>query len=335
VETCTGITIKNWLQRACYLLSVIFALPCFAQPPVPSAEVAIIPLPEMLHLNSDKVKLGEKLFYDTRLSTTQLSCNSCHQLDQGGDSDRTTDISHGYFAFAINTPSIFNARYNFRQNWDGSEPSLKEQLKKIFNNHAPMNTDMRGIINRLRQDPSLNAEFMRVYKKGLNTENLLDSLVEFEKSLVTPDSRFDRYLRGDRSALNKEEKQGYRLFKKIGCITCHQGINIGGNLFQKFGVFYNYLAQRGHIANADYGRINITGRKMDKYVFKVPSLRNVAVTAPYLHDGSAKTLEDAIYIVGRTELGRSLNSNQIQKLKAFLLSLTGEYKHRILRDNKP
>ncbi len=334
MATSLGI-IKKWLQWVYYLLCVVFAFPCFAQPALPPAEAAIIPLPETLHLNSDKVRLGEKLFYDTRLSTTHLSCNSCHQLDHGGDSGRATDISHGYFSFAINTPSIFNARYNFRQNWDGSAPSLKEQLKKIFNNRAPMNTDIWGVINRLKQDTSLNKEFIQVYKKGLNAKNLLDSLVEFEKSLVTPDSRFDKYLRGDQSSLSKEEIQGYQLFKKTGCITCHQGINIGGNLFEKFGIFYNYLAQRGHITNADYGRINITGRKMDKYVFKVPSLRNIAVTAPYLHDGSAKTLEEAIYIIGRTQLGRNLNSNQVQKLKAFLLSLTGKYKHRVLRDNRP
>ena len=127
--------------------------------------------------------------------------------------------------------------------------------------------------------------------------------------------------------LNDDEIKGYKIFKELGCISCHQGINIGGNLYQKFGVFYNYIAERGDIKKPDYGRINITDRLMDAYVFKVPSLRNIAVTAPYLHDGSAETIEEAISIMGKTQLGRLLSTDEVLYIKAFLNTLTGEYKN--------
>ena len=158
---------------------------------------------------------------------------------------------------------------------------------------------------------------------------MADAIVEFEKTLITPNSRFDRYLRNDGSLTNKEI-EGYTLFKELGCVSCHQGTNIGGNLYQKFGLFYDYLAERGNIQKQDYGRYNTSNREMDKFVFKVPSLRNIAVTAPYLHDGSAKTIEQAISIMGKTQVGKVLTDNEIELIKSFLNTLTGEYKNRPL-----
>ncbi len=294
----------------------------------------ILPLPATNDLDPEKVALGRELFFDKRLSRNEeTACADCHQLDQGGDNGNTHDVSHGYSDYFINTPTIFNVRYNFRQNWDGSDESLEQQLKQILSKHPPFNSDIESLLKKFRADDNISSQFSTIYRSGLTRETLVDSMVEFEKSLVTPNSRFDRFLNGDKSALTKDERSGYHLFKSLGCVSCHQGVNVGGNLYQKFGVFYNYIAERGNPTQADLGRFNSTGRTMDKYVFKVPSLRNVAVTSPYLHDGSASTLEEAIFVVGKTQLGRNLESEEIILLKAFLLTLTGEYNNTPLTDN--
>ncbi len=165
-------------------------------------------------------------------------------------------------------------------------------------------------------------------------ENLTNALGEFVNTLVTPNSRFDRFLRGDESAITNEEKQGYALFKEYGCISCHQGVNIGGNLYQKFGIFYKYFEARGNFVTADNGRFNITGREKDLHVFRVPSLRNIELTAPYLHDGEAKTLEQVVEIMGRTQLGKSLDSSDVDLIVKFLKTLTGEYDGKPLGDTR-
>ena len=301
--------------------------------PLPK-EDTFFSLPATPLLNPDKVELGKQLFADKRLSYTgQQACIDCHQLRQGGDSGRDQDPAHSLPDMFVNTPSIFNVEYNFRQNWDGSQVSLVQENRLILQQHQPAEQALPAIIERLHQDSTLSANFSRVYREGLTEQTLVDSLVEYERSLTTPDSRFDRFLNGDRNALSKEEFRGYQLFKSLGCTSCHQGINIGGNLYQKFGVFYNYIAERGNLSKADLGRFNHSGREMDRFVFKVPSLRNVAVTAPYLHDGSAATLEEAIAIVGKTQLGRDLDAEQIRLLKAFLQSLTGRYENQLLTDH--
>ena len=318
------------------LLSLLlFTCSAFAQTPQQPLENAIFPIPLHVELNPAKVELGKALFFDKRLSkNNDLSCADCHQLEHGGDSGQISDVSHGYTDYLINTPSIFNARYNFKQNWDGSDASLKEQIKKIFNLHPPFETDLDTLILKYRKDKALSSQFSTIYRNGLTKDSLVDSFVEFEKSLTTPNSRFDRYLMGEKNTLSKDERAGYRLFKSLGCVSCHQGINIGGNLYQKFGVFYNYLAERGDMSKADLGLNNISKRKIDTSVFKVPSLRNVAVTSPYLHDGSAATLEEAIFIVGKTQLGRNLELEEVRLLKAFLFTLTGEYENTLLTDDK-
>jgi cytochrome c peroxidase len=176
----------------------------------------------------------------------------------------------------------------------------------------------------------MSNRFSSVYSEGISRDTYVDALTEFGKSLVTPNARFDQYLRGDDDAITEKEKHGYQLFKDLGCISCHQGINIGGNLFQKLGIFYNYFASRGNIQHADYGRMNVTEKQSDMHVFKVPSLRNVEVTAPYLHDGTAETLEDVVVIMGRTQLGRNIRSTEVDLIVAFLKTLTGEYKNKLL-----
>jgi len=291
----------------------------------------IFPIPQVVEFNKARATLGEALFFDTRLSkNNSISCASCHHLDAGGDDNVAFGISMSAEHNIINTPSIFNTRYNFRQNWNGSTRTLQGQVDTAMNSQHAFDNTWDAVISALSSDPVLSSEFKDAYGDGITRQNIIDAIVEFEKTLVTPNSRFDRYLRNESDSLNEEEIEGYQKFKELGCISCHQGINIGGNLFQKFGVFYNYIAERGNITQPDYGRMNNTERQMDKFVFKVPSLRNIALTAPYLHDGSAETLEEAIDIMGRTQLGRTLTVDEILMIKAFLNTLTGEYNNQLL-----
>ena len=322
----TTIISSHNLFRALILLCSLQSAGAYAEIDEKTRQEPILPIPLVSEADSKKADLGERLFFDLRLSSnSDLACSSCHQLDTGGDDNVTS-------RHIINTPTIFNVKYNFRQNWDGSVKTLGEQIDLAVRNHNVFKNSWDDIIATLSQDHELNEDFLELYLDGITRENIIDALVEFENTLTTPNSRFDKFLRNENDALSAEEIRGYEVFKELGCISCHQGINVGGNLYQKFGVFYNYIAERGEIKKTDYGRMNITNRQMDAFVFKVPSLRNIAVTAPYLHDGSAQTLEEAIIIMGRTQLGRTLTTEQTLSIKAFLNTLTGEYKNIPLDD---
>lgn len=289
---------------------------------------AITPIPQVIEFNQVKASLGESLFYDTRLSANNsISCATCHQLDSGGDDNVALGVSLSSEQQAVNTPTVFNAQFNFKQNWDGSAKTLDKQIDNAIENHLEFSNKWEIVVSRLQDDAKLKNSFKQIYKNGITKDNIINSIVEFEKTLFTPNSRFDRYLRNEID-LTHDEKKGYALFKNMGCISCHQGVNVGGNVFQKFGVFYNYLAEQGDIKKSDYGRYNITQRQQDKFVFKVPSLRNISVTSPYLHNGSAATLEDAIRIMGSTQLGRKLDDTNVSLIKIFLDTLTGEYKNK-------
>jgi cytochrome c peroxidase len=193
-----------------------------------------------------------------------------------------------------------------------------------------MNTTWEQLLAKLRSDQDYVRAFTALYGSGPERTHVLDALASFQRSLVTPDARFDRYLDGQSDALTAEEKQGYELFKSYGCISCHQGRNVGGNLLQRFGVFYDPFAQRANISDADLGRYGVTGSDSDRHVFRVPSLRNVAVTPPYFHDGSAASLTDAVDIMARAQLGRDLPGKDIDLIVKFLGTLTGEYQGRSL-----
>ncbi len=289
------------------------------------------PLPPPPELNPGKVALGEKLFFDTRLSAnSNLSCASCHDIATNGADHRARSRGHDNIPLAVNTPSVFNSALNPWQFWDGRAHSLAEQIDYIIENPREMANSWLVIIHRLKASPDYVREFNSLYADGINTDNIRDAIITFERSLLTPDSRFDRWLQGDEQALNAEEKKGYQLFKAYGCAACHQGANIGGNLFQKIGIFADFFQYRDEIHPADYGRFNISKREQDKYVFRVPSLRNVAITAPYFHDGSVNSLHEAIQLVARYQLGRSIPDDDIQGIIAFLKTLTGKYKGRLL-----
>jgi cytochrome c peroxidase len=186
------------------------------------------------------------------------------------------------------------------------------------------------VLAKLNKDSGIRSAFESAYGTGPSREAVLDALAAFQRSLSTPNARFDRYLRGDATAITADEKRGYELFKAYGCIACHQGRNVGGNLFQKFGIFSDPFAGRQDDDIADQGRFAITGRESDRRVFRVPSLRNVALTAPYFHDGSADTLDAAVTIMAQAQLGRTMPQEDRDLIIAFLGTLTGEYEGRPL-----
>jgi cytochrome c peroxidase len=197
-----------------------------------------------------------------------------------------------------------------------------------------MNTSWAELLPKLQQDVSYPREFTHAYGGGPTRPRVLDALAAFQRSLATPNSRFDRYLRGEGDALAPAEEQGYRLFKSYGCIACHQGANLGGNLFQRVGIFGDLFPP--HMASeADLGRLSITGIESDRKVFRVPGLRNVAVTAPYFHGGQTASLSEAVEIMARSQLGRELPAQDVDLIVRFLHALTGEYQGRSLGDRRP
>lgn len=286
---------------------------------------ALLPLPPAPELLPEKVELGRRLFFEPRLSHDDtLSCASCHDLARGGTDRRRFSVGIGGKLGSVNAPSVFNSSLNFAQFWDGRAASLEEQVAGPVHNPIEMGSDWAEVIAKLKRDDAYREAFRRLYPQGMSGAAIVDAIATFERTLLTPNSRFDRYLRGDEAALNELERTGYRRFLDYGCASCHQGALLGGNMYQRFGVMGDYFKGRAP-AKADLGRFNVTGREEDRHVFKVPSLRNVAVTPPYFHDSSARSLEEAVTIMGRYQLGRELPAADVKAIVAFLHTLTGEW----------
>jgi cytochrome c peroxidase len=296
------------------------------------ASDVITPIPLTLDLDPRKVELGRQLYRDTRLSADgKVSCATCHNLATGGV-DRRIHSTGAYGRLGvINTPTVFNSTFNFRQFWDGRAATLESQVGGPLENTLEMASNWTKTMVTLRRDQQYRRQFSSIYHDGLQAANVRDAIATYERSLSTPNARFDRYLRGEKAALTPNELEGYRLFRSIGCASCHQGVNLGGNLYQKLGIMEDYFAVRGHVTQADYGLYNVTHREADKHFFKVPTLRNVALTAPYLHDGSAPTLENAVDIMARFQLGRDMQPVETARIVDFLRTLTGEYQGRRLQ----
>lgn len=291
----------------------------------------ITPLPQDSEIDNARVALGEQLFHDPQLSgDNRISCARCHSLATGGTDQLAHSIGISGKKSGVNAPTVFNSGLNFVQFWDGRAATLEEQVDGPMTSPDEMGSNWNDVLEKLRASQSYVNRFAAIYSDGIQPANVRDSIATFERSLVTPNSRFDQYLRGDSNALTADELEGYRLFKDYGCASCHQGTGIGGNLFEKFGVMGDYFAKRGNITKADFGRFNVTHRERDRYFFKVPSLRNVALTAPYFHDGSAATLEDAVRIMSLYQLGRTLTPAETDAMVKFLKSLSGEYKGKAL-----
>ncbi|MCF6354443.1 MAG: cytochrome-c peroxidase [Candidatus Polarisedimenticolaceae bacterium] len=298
-------------------------------PALVNSEEPIRPLPESTALNPQKVTLGARLFRDPRLSRDNtISCQSCHDLDSNGADNQPLSVGINGHKGATNTPTVFNSSFNFRQLWDGRAESLEEQIDGPIANPDEMGSSWVEITGKLQKVPDYIRAFASIYPAGLTPESIKDAIATFERSLTVP-APFDRFLSGELHAISAQAEKGYRLFKSYGCIACHQGMNVGGNMFQNFGLFGDYFEERGEVKQADLGRYNVTGREIDRHRFKVPSLRNVAVTAPYLHDGSIETLEETIRVMGRYQLGTALPVEDVGDIMAFLESLTGRYEGQL------
>ena len=290
----------------------------------------IQPLPLTLNLNPDKVALGDRLYHDPRLSgDNSISCATCHDLTKGGTDNLPVSIGIGGALGDINSPTTFNSGFNFVQFWDGRARTLEEQASGPVHNPAEMGSSWPEIITKLTQDQGYRQAFTMLYTEGMTAGNIIDALATFERSLITPNAPFDHYLRGEEDAISEQAKAGYQLFKEYGCIACHQGINIGGNMYQTLGVMDDYFRHRP-ITRADLGRYNVTGRVYNRHQFKVPTLRNIALTFPYLHDGSAATLEAVLTVMWHNQLGRALDPEETALVIEFLKTLTGEYRGRPL-----
>ncbi|MDP2829905.1 MAG: cytochrome-c peroxidase [Sulfuricellaceae bacterium] len=286
---------------------------------------ALLPLPPVPELSPEKVELGRRLFFEKRLSRdNSMSCASCHDLSRSGTDRSQFPIGINGQTGVVNAPSIFNVSLNFVQFWDGRAASLEEQAAGPVHNPIEMASSWEEVSFKLGKDETYREAFRQLYPQGITGAAIVDAIATFERTLLTPNSRFDRYLRGDSSALDTLERTGYRRFLDYGCASCHQGANIGGNMFQRFGVMGDYFSERQPV-KADLGRFNVTGREEDRHVFKVPSLRNVAETPPYFHNGSTRSLDEAVIIMGRYQLGRELPDADIKAIVAFLRTLTGTW----------
>ncbi len=291
------------------------------------ANRAILPTPELPSLPAPLVSLGDTLFHDTRLSADNtISCASCHDLSHNGADRRPFSVGVGGAVGRIRAPSVYNSAFDLAQFWDGRAIDLQSQVDGPIHDEVEMGSDWESIIAKLQEDPSITQRFNAVFRNGITADNIREALAAFQKTLILTDSPFDRWLLGDHSALTSQQVRGYELFRSYGCISCHQGANVGGNMFSRMGSLENYFELKGeHISQADLGRYNVTGNPNHRYVFKVPSLRTAALNDFFFHDSSANSLEDAIVTMARFQLGRQLPEKHIADIAAFIHSLTGTH----------
>ena len=293
----------------------------------------IQPLPLKVAVDDKKIALGQKLFHDTSLSgDNTLSCASCHDLTKGGTDQAKVATGIKGQQGPINSPTVFNAMYNVTQFWDGRAKDLQTQAAGPVANPGEMGEQWDNVIAKLKQIPEYQNAFQTIYEQqGLTKETVTDAIAGFEQSLVTPDSRFDKYLRGDNGILTADEKSGYELFK-LNCASCHNGPAVGGLSFEKMGVKQDYFKLRGgQLTEADNGRFNVTKEEKDRHFFKVPVLRNVEITYPYFHDGSVNNLNDAVRIMGQVQRNKNFNDTEINNIVSFLKTLTCTYSGKSLK----
>ena len=303
------------------------------------ANEPVRPIDQELEYDAAKAALGYALFHDTRLSVDNtVSCASCHALETAGVDNH--QYSHGVNdqLGGVNAPTVYNAVYNFVQFWDGRAATLAAQAAGPPLNPVEMASEsFEQIISKLNADKKFAKAFKAVYPDGITEANLTDAIEQFERTLVTPNSAFDKWLRGDDAAITAEQLEGYELFKKYDCATCHAGPNLGGLSYELMGLRRHYFAERGlEMTHEDNGRFKETGLERDRHRFKVPGLRNVEHTWPYYHDGTRETLEEAVKDMGIYQSGVELSDAQVASIVSFLKSLTGEYKGQpITTTNSP
>jgi cytochrome c peroxidase len=303
------------------VISLAFAAALSSVASVTLAEEPIKPIKPVQHINLAQVELGKKLYFDPRLSKSGfISCNSCHNLSMGGTDNLKTSIGHNWQQGPINAPTVLNSSLNVAQFWDGRAADLKAQAGGPIANPGEMAFTHTLAIDVIESIPEYVTEFKLVFGTDeINIDQVTQAIAEFEKTLVTPNSRFDQWLLGDQDAITANEKAGYDLFKTSGCVACHNGEAVGGNSFQKMGVVQPYKS-----TSPAEGMSGVTGKDADRFKFKVPTLRNVEMTYPYFHDGEAETLTEAVDVMGRLQLGKNFSAEENAQIVAFLKTLTGD-----------
>ena len=314
---------------------LLLGLPCvvFAQGDLmKTAQALFKPVPkspppvEGIESTPARTELGKQLYFDPRLSESHaISCNTCHQIGMGGVDVQETSIGHRWQRGPRNAPTVLNAVFNTAQFWDGRAKDLKEQAGGPIVNPIEMGTSEAHAVEQIKGIPGYVTAFEKAFRKQkdpITFTNIRDSIALFEATLITPNAPFDRYLRGDDKALNARQKQGLQTFIDKGCASCHNGINVGGGMYAPFGVVENPGAE--FLPPDDHGRFTVTKTPSDEYVFKVPSLRNIALTAPYFHSGKSWSLGQAVGVMANSQLGTQLTTGEIDDITAFLHTLTGQ-----------
>lgn len=303
------------------LLTALLTYSLFFFSSVLFAEEPIKPIKAAVPKDKGMVELGKMLFFDPRLSKSGfISCNSCHNLSMGGTDNIKTSIGHKWQQGPINAPTVLNSSMNLAQFWDGRAKGLKEQAGGPIANPGEMAFTHKLAVDVLHSIPQYRGRFKQVFgAEKISIDMVTDAIAAFEETLVTPDSRFDKWLKGDKEAITQAELEGYKLFKESGCASCHHGTAVGGTSFKKLGVLAPYKTE----SKAE-GRKEVTGKNTDRFVFKVPTLRNIELTYPYFHDGAVATLEEAVNKMGQLQLGVDFSTEENAKIVAFLKTLTGK-----------
>ncbi|MCI5166654.1 MAG: cytochrome-c peroxidase [Candidatus Electrothrix sp. GM3_4] len=308
----------------------VFFLACVVSQGASTARAAdkqLEPIVPATGINKEKAELGKKLFFDPRLSKSGfISCNSCHNLSRGGTDNLKTSIGHKWQQGPINSPTVLNSSMNFVQFWDGRADTLKDQAGGPIANPGEMAFTHDLAEEVLQSIPAYVAAFKSIFGKDeidnkIDIDQVTDALAEFEKTLVTPNSRFDKWLKGDKDAMTADEQTGYKLFMDSGCISCHYGAAMNSSSFQRMGVAEEYKAKS---QSPTEGRKDVTGKDIHRFMFKVPTLRNIELTYPYFHDGGVQTLSEAVDTMARHQLNKKFSKEENAQLVAFLKTLTGD-----------
>jgi len=316
---------------------VLVCFPLFASTALLWAQMpSHVPVPKDNPQTAAKIELGKQLYFDPRISVTgSVSCNSCHNLMSNGTDNRPVSLGAHGEPGSRNAPTVFNAAFHSVQFWDGRAPSLEEQAKGPPTNPVEMGMpNAEAIAARLRAVPEYREEFAKVFggSQPLTFEHIVQAIASFERTLITPGSAYDRYMEGDKTALAPAAQRGLKLMESAGCSGCHSGPMLNGpqqpmgtGFYMKFPLNADNEYVAKYNLAADQGRFEATHQEADQHMFVVQSLRNIAVTAPYFHNGSVKSLDDAVRVMAKTQLDKTLSDSQVQDVVAFLDSLTGEF----------
>lgn len=321
-------------MKSALLIGLIFASQAFAQEALPDKA----PVPKDNPMSKEKIELGKQLFFDPRLSSTgAISCNSCHNVMAGGDDARAGSVGVRGQVGGRSSPTVWNAAFQSVQFWDGRAPSLEAQAKGPLINPVEMGMKNHEVVvtDRIAKIPGYQTAFKKAFgaEGAINIDNVAKAIAAFERTLITPKSPFDKYIKGNKKAMSAAAIKGFETFKTTGCVACHNGRNFSGptlsegtGFFQKFPMIPNADIEKKYGFQADLGKMKETKAEADKHMFRVPTLRNIALTAPYFHNGAVKDLKEAVRVMAKLQLNKDLSAEDQESIATFLTEgLTGEF----------